>query len=252
MIIEYHRPTNLQEALSLLERKTPVTYPLGGGTSLSQTQKEDIAVVDLQKLGLNTIQHEGQLLRIGATASLQMLLDCIDLPEGIRDGLAESLRHEAGYNIRQAATIAGTIASCDGRSPFVTALLALDPRLVWAPGDEQQPLGDYLPLREEFTRGRLIVEVRVPTNAELRFEMVARAPMDRPIVCAAAAIWPSGRTRITLGGHGVVPVLAMDGPEPGGAALAAREAYHFASDEWASADYRMEAAGRLVQRMLKR
>jgi len=252
MIIEYHRPENMAEALALLERKNPYTVPLGGGTSLSRTRKGEIAVVDLQRLGLNNILLEGQLLSIGATVTLQALLEYDGMPENIREALVESLRHEGGRNIRQAATVAGTLASCDGRSPFVTTLLALDPRLVWAPGDDLEPLGDYLPLREEFAYGRMIVQVRVPVNVTLRFEMVARAPMDLPVVCAALATWPSGRTRITLGGHGVAPLLAMDGPEPGGAVVAAREGYHFAADEWASAEYRMETAGKLVQRMLHR
>ena len=43
----------------------------------------------------------------------------------------------------------------------------------------------------------------------------------------------------------------MDGPEPVGAAVAAREAYRFAEDDWASAAYRMDTAGKLVQRMIR-
>ena len=250
MIIEYHRPESLTEALELLARQSPRTVPLGGGTVLSRNQKEDLAVVDLQRLGLNKIEREGQMLRLGATVTLQALLESRELPDELCDSLCESIRHEAGVNIRQVAPLGGTLASCGGRSPFVTALLALDPRLEWVPGDEVQPLGDSLPLREEFNRGRMIAAVRIPLNARLRFAMVARAPMDQPIVCAAVAQWLSGRTRVTLGGHGKTPILAMDGPEPGGAAVAAREAYRFAGDEWASAEYRMDTAGRLVQRLI--
>jgi CO/xanthine dehydrogenase FAD-binding subunit len=147
------------------------------------------------------------------------------------------------------ATVGGTLASCDGRSPFVTALLALDPRLVWLPDETVQSLGDFLALRES-APGKLISEVRVPLNASLHFEMVARTPLDRPILCAAVARWPSGRTRVTLGGFSSAPVLAMDGPEPVGAVTAAREACHYAADEWASAEYRMDIAGKLVQRLL--
>ncbi len=250
MIIEYHRPDNLDEALRLLTREQPLTYALGGGTRLSRQRKPDFAVVDLQRLGLNQIQSEGQLLHIGATVTLQQLFESDAFPEGIRTALCDSLVHETGQNIRQAATLAGTLASCDGRSPFVTALLALDPRLVWQPGNDQQALGDYLPLREELGKGQLIVDVRVPMNASLRFASVARAPLDRPIVCVAVASWPSGRTRVTLGGHGKAPILAMDGPEPGGAVMAAREAFRFAEDEWASAAYRADVAGKLVHRLL--
>jgi CO/xanthine dehydrogenase FAD-binding subunit len=251
MIVEYHRPESLDDALALLARKDLVTLPLGGGTVLSRHQKEDFAVVDLQRLGLNQFQREGQLLRIGAAVTLQQLLEYEDLPEGIGDCLRESLIAETALNMRRAATVAGTIVSCDGRSPFVTALLALDPRLKWADDDESLALGDYLPLREEFGRGRLMTEIRLPLNTSLRFDMVGRAPLDRPVVCAAGAAWPSGRTRVALGGFGKAPILAMDGPEAGGAGVAAREAYRFAEDAWASAEYRMDAAAKLVQRMVK-
>ena len=250
MIVEYHRPENLSDALALLARETPRTIPLGGGSVLSRVRKPDFAVVDLQRLGLNKIDNEGQLLHIGATATLQQIFEYENIPAAIQEAIRESLLHETALNLRQVATVAGCLASCDGRSPFVTALLALDARLVWAPGEEVQSLGDYLPLREEFGLQRMIVDVRFPLNATLRFETVARSPMDRPVVCAAVAAWPSGRTRVSLGGFGKAPVLAMDGPEPVGAAVAAREAYRFAEDAWASAAYRMDIAGKLVQRMV--
>ena len=251
MIKAYHRPDSLNDALALLSRSDPLTLPMGGGTVISRLRKPDFEVVDLQRLGLNTITQEGQLLVIGATATLQQLLDYADLPEALGASLGESLRHETASNLRQTSTVAGALVSCDGRSPFVTALLALDPRLVWSPEDshQDQPLGDYLPLRQPLERGRLILSVRVPLNTRLRFMMAARTPMDRPIVCAAVATWPSGRTRVTLGGFGPAPILAMDGPEAVGAAIAAREAYRHAGDEWASAAYRMDVAGTLVGRL---
>lgn len=250
MIVEYHRPEQLSEALALLARPTPRTLPMGGGTMLSRMRKPDVAVVDLQRLGLNKIEKEGQLLHIGATVTLQQVFETDQIPASIHEALRESLLHEVSLNLRQMASVAGLLASCDGRSPLVTALLALDPRMVWQPGEEIQSAGDYLPLREEFPGGRLITSVRIPLNPSLRFAMVARSPMDRPVVCAAVAMWPSGRTRVALGGFGSAPFLAMDGPEPAGAAVAAREAYRFAEDAWAGAAYRSETAGKLVQRLV--
>src|SRR5512146_3035546 len=159
MIIEYHRPEDVPAALALLAREAPRTLPLGGGTVLSQALNRDAtreyAVVDLQRLGLNKIEKEGQLLYIGATVTLQQAFESEAWPAGIREALQESLLHEVSLNLRQTATVAGLLASCDGRSPFATALLALDARLVWAPGDEMEALGDYLPLREEHARGQL-------------------------------------------------------------------------------------------------
>ncbi len=253
MIIEYHRPETLERALELLARPQPQTLPMGGGTVLSRSQKEDYAVVDLQDVGLNHIDREGQLLGLGATVTLQQMMEYEDWPDGLRAALLESLEHEMSLNLRNSATLGGTLVSTDGRSPLITALLALDPRVEWlAHGHkdvESLPLGDFLLLRKEVTPGWLITGLRVPVNQTLRVAQVARAPMDRPIVCAAIARWPSGRTRVTLGGYGDAPILAMDGPEPAGAMSSAREAYRAAGDEWATAEYRMDVAGKLVKRL---
>ena len=72
MITTYHRPTTLEEALTLLAR--PEARPLGGGTVLTQKSDESFAVVDLQALGLDKIRKVGGKLEIGATATLSLLL----------------------------------------------------------------------------------------------------------------------------------------------------------------------------------
>ena len=121
MILEYYRPKTLDEALGLLSRTDVDTVPLGGGTVLNQPRTKPINVVDLQSLGLNNIETKGKKIEIGATVTLQQLLDHSELPLAIK----QSIRHEATYNIRQVATVAGTIVAADGRSPFGTAILAL-------------------------------------------------------------------------------------------------------------------------------
>jgi CO/xanthine dehydrogenase FAD-binding subunit len=273
MIIEYHRPNTLDEALTLLARRDPATVPLGGGSLLNAPAPEPVAVVDLQNLGLNEIRRRGSALETGATVTLQELDAWLAEAAGIpyAGALGRAIRHEATYNLRNVATLAGTLVGADGRSPLTTALLALDARLAVLPemqpasGDSEEQtetpgkaqgeadlsLGDFLPLRSERPRGRLITQVLLPLNARLGIEWVARTPADRLIVCAAVARWPSGRTRVALGGFGRAPVLALDGPEPGGAEVAARNAYAQAGDEWASAEYRQEVAAVLTRRCIE-
>jgi len=76
--------------------------------------------------------------------------------------------------------------------------------------------------------------------------------MDKPIICAALARWPSGRTRLALGGWGNAPVLALDGNEPGGVEEVTRNAAAESGDEWASAEYRSEVAAVLAGRCLEK
>jgi len=249
MIKAYHRPQTLDEALTLLAQ--PNTFPLGGGTLLSRPQADSVQVVDLQALGLNQIKKNGnnpstssgQRLEIGATATLQQLLESELCPESLKP----ALKLEAPINIRNAATAAGTIVACDGRSTFVTAFLALDAKLtIVNPKSEIVNLGDFLPLRP---RG-LITSITIPLQTKFAFEYVARTPADKPIVCVALAQWPSGRTRLAVGGYGKAPMLAMDGTEAEGVEAAARNAFHEAKDEWATAEYRMDVAATLAKRCL--
>lgn len=246
MITTYHRPKTLDEALTLLAQ--PNILPLGGGTVLAARRPtaDPIEVVDLQSLGLDSINKKGNELQLGATVTLQQLLETEDYPETLKS----ATKLEAPLNLRNSATVAGTIVSCDGRSTFATVLLALDARLEIRDSVDQSQvssLGEFLPFRPK----SLITLITMPLNVKLAFEYVARTPADKPIVCAALAQWNSGRTRLAVGGYGASPMLAMDGTESEGLETAARNAFHEATDEWGSAEYRMDIAATLAKRCLE-
>lgn len=252
MIIEYKRPATLEEALELLARKDPKSVPLAGGSALNRPSPDPVAAVDLQSLGLNQYEVRGNALELGAMLTLQELLEVSEPPQVMK----RVIEHEATHNLRQVSTVAGTLVAADGRSPFACAFLALDAALTIVGADhsgseEQVSLGDLLPLRAERLHGRLITQVTIPLNVRLAYQYVARTPADRPLVCAAMAVWPSGRTRFALGGYGKSPVLAFDGTEASGVDVAAEDAYSQAEDQWASAAYRKEVAGVLARRCSK-
>lgn len=247
MIVEYHRPDTMDEALNLISRPGVKSVPLGGGSNLNQPSKESFAVVDLQNLGLNTIHDRGNFLDFGATVTLQALMAA----EGLQPALVQAVRSEAAHNLRQVGTVAGTLVAANGRSPFATAFLALDAAITLLPPNETRSLGDLLHLRAELLPGRLITQVRIPKNARLAYHAVSRTPADQPIVCAAVARWPSRRTRVALGGFGKAPLMAFDGTEDSGAEVAARDAYSHAGDQWASAEYRRKMAEVLTRRCLE-
>ena len=246
MITNYHRPKTLEQAITLIARPNIKTLPMGGGTLLSHSQPELVEVVDLQALGLNQIEKTGISLEIGATTTLQQLLEDKDFP----NALQPALKLEAPLNIRNAATIAGTLVVSDGRSTFTTAMLALDVKCIIQPNDQEFLIGNLLPLRESLLQGKLITKIIIPLNTGIAFHFVARTPSDKPIVCVALARWSSGRTRLALGGYGKAPLLAMDGMETVSLEAAARNAFNDAGDSWASAEYRQEVATTLAKRCL--
>ncbi|NWF65506.1 MAG: FAD binding domain-containing protein [Chloroflexi bacterium] len=244
MITTYHRPQTLEEAFDLLTQSN--TLPLGGGTLLSTPTTAPVAVVDLQSLGLDLLRLNGNELQIGATCTLQSLLEHENCPSALKT----ALKLEAPLNLRNAATIAGTLVASDGRSPFSAMVSAMDAKInIRSSNSESQILniGEFILTRPN----GLIISISIPLNIKSAFEYVSKTPADKPIVGAALAQWNSGRTRLTLCGYGKSPHLAMDGAEADGIQEAARNAYHEAQDEWASAEYRMDIAAVLAKRALE-
>ncbi len=253
MSLEYYRPKTIDEALTLLARKESPPRPLAGGTVVNQPGDGARAVMDLQDLGLDTVNQRGNTLELGAMVTLQRLFDLGENKElPMPDELTLVVEREASYNLRQVASLAGTLVAADGRSPLTTAMLALDAMVTLLPGEEQVSLGDLLPIRAERLKGRLVSRISIPAQVKLAYESIARSPADQPIVCAAAVAWPGGRVRVALGGYGCSPLLVFDGTEPAGADIAARSAYSLAGDEWAAEDYRSDVAGILAQRCVDR
>jgi probable selenate reductase FAD-binding subunit len=249
--IDYHRPDSLQKALELL----PGAQPLAGGTALTPRRSEITAVVDLQQLGFDGLGADQGSIWFGATCKLQALVDASGLPAA----LIQAANLEAPVNLRNMATVAGTIVACDGRSPLVAVLLALDAVARLAPGDSAASIDALLEARPQALDGRLITRLEMRPPAVLRYEQVARSLKDRPIVCAALGGFEGkgGRFefRLALGGHGSRPVrvppaeAALQRGDPEAAAAAASAAYARAGDEWASAEYRAHVAAVLTRRL---
>jgi CO/xanthine dehydrogenase FAD-binding subunit len=244
VIVEYLRPNTLDEAIQYLQRKEPVTLPLGGGNVLSKYQEAPVAVVDLQNLGLKQIIRENGKIEIGASVSLSEFETFMH-----NVVFSNALRIQAGKNQRNTGTVAGLVCMADGRSTLLTLLLTLDAQLNWQPSDKLISLGNWLPKRYDWHDATLITQITIP-EITIRFESIARTPKDRPIVIVAMAKWHSGRMRVVVGGCGPYPILAMDGNSRDNAELAVDQAFYNSDDQWASSSYRREVGKKLASRMV--
>lgn len=189
---EYHRPTEIRDALRLIQRNDVRTVPIGGGTSVVGEGTSEIeAVVDLSELGLHYIKREDQLLKLGATVRLQTIVE--ELGDIANSSLSDAARRMAGWNMRNASTLGGSLASGDVHSPLSVVLAALDARITVADLSGEsiiswEDLAESLPLR-----GKLITAITIEAHPQLAaaYEQVARTPADRAIVSAAASIRPA-------------------------------------------------------------
>ncbi|MCS7178006.1 MAG: FAD binding domain-containing protein [Anaerolineae bacterium] len=214
----YHRPTSLEEAVQRI--RPPAVVPLAGGTVLLPSRDPAVEeVVDLSGLGLTYIQVGEDGIHIGATTSLQHLLESPPLAEWTADCIGTVVRLTASRNLRGQATIGGMVMAGGPENPLLVFLLALDAGLtLYGPTPIRLSLDEFLNRRDEFRhRGVLITELVVPYPGALwgmGFAHVGRTPRDRPIVCAAAFLQQDGglcRTaRLVLGGVAERPLRARE------------------------------------------
>ena len=211
---EFHKPTDLSAALALLKRKSPRTVPLAGGTWLNPRIGKEVsaeAVVDLSGLGLDQIERDADTLRLGAMTTLAAVMEnetCRSLANGI---LAQTARRDATVNVRNAATVGGTVVVAPVDSEFILALLALAAELsVQSEEITTWSLYQFLADPVAALNGGLVTQVRIhlPLRAAGGLARVARTPSDHPIVAAVAVIAEDADAmRVALGGVARRPLL---------------------------------------------
>ena len=233
----YHRPQTLPDALSLLAQ--PGAAPLAGGLGLIPANADTHTVVDLQALGLDTIETANDRLTLGAMTRLQDLVDSDLVPAGLRQAA-----HRAGPNtFRNMATLGGILAAGDWETEFLAALLVFDTHVTLATPDQDHtlPLPDFLANRSAYLANALIIECSLAADGATAAAQVARTPADTPIVAAVARKTDDGALHLALSGVALTPILVA--PDQ-------LDALTPPADFRGSADYRKTMAHTLAQRVI--
>ncbi|MHB1525958.1 MAG: FAD binding domain-containing protein [Candidatus Dormibacteria bacterium] len=225
-LLEYHRPSQMGEAASLLARERPRTVPLAGATALGGGQAVGVeAVVDLGGLGLDFIRIEADGLSIGAMTTLQGLVENRASRAFWWGVIAASARSSATRVLRNAATVGGTLAAGPlSRADLAAVLLALDARVRVLGLDGRERWLAMAECADGLPGAGVIVEVRVPnpdrsggTQSPARaagaaFLRVGRTASDPALVHVAATVEPvpdgGYAVRLAVGGVGWAPVRA--------------------------------------------
>ncbi len=229
LLVGYHRPNTLSEAVSLLAQ--PHHVPLAGGTVLNADRsRSDLVGVDLQALGLDSIAHENSTATIGAMVRLSEVVGAFD-----GDLLSEAARRELPSTLRTVGTVGGSVAVAGSENLVVAALLASS-ATVATDDEERRDLVDFL----AEPRG-LIVSVDVDTSGSWVFEHTGRTPMDTPIVAAMGRATANGLS-ISVTGVSSTPV----------AVSSVDEVEHIIpiGDFRGSSEYRHHLAVKLTERVI--
>jgi CO/xanthine dehydrogenase FAD-binding subunit len=269
----YYRPATLKEALALLERRELRATPLAGGSHLVPLLRADVdlpgslaaevdGVVDLADLGLAFVRPEGGAgngwLHLGAMTRLAEIVD-EDVCGAIAGGLlTEAARREGPVNLRNVATIAGSVLTAEPASELLLALLALTAEATLVSGDGAErtvPLAALSAEPQAVPERGLITALRLPWPGEAvrgGLARVARTPADHPIV-AAAAVVDGSSARVAIGGVTQSPVLVhLDtSDDVAQAILSAVSGHALLFDFRGSAEYRQAMAPILARRAIE-
>jgi carbon-monoxide dehydrogenase medium subunit len=269
---DYHRPTSIDEAISLLGEHDD-SRPLAGGHSLLPMMKLRLvtpaALVDLGRIpGLGEISANGGLT-IGALATHAEVAGS-QVAIGISPVIPETASKIGDRQVRNRGTIGGSIAHADPAADYPTVLKAIGATInVIGKGGERSIAADdfFTGLFETALEpGELVTSVTVPATKGAAYEKHAHPASRYAVVGVAAVVGVEGDTckaaRITIGGATASPVHAtaaaeslIGGPasSEGIAAAAEKVPESITSaigDTYASGEYRQHLAKVLTRRAL--
>jgi probable selenate reductase FAD-binding subunit len=200
----YSRPASLEEVLVLLGRAGAVA--IGGGTKVNaRDTTQTVEIVDLQALDLDGVgRGNGGAMRIGATVTLQQLVDDDDVPAVVR----EAARREQPSVLRAQATVGGVIVTADSESELLAVLLVHDAvvRIAGPAGPEELTLEGVL-AELPFPSHKIVTAVTIDTAGSSAVARAGRTRADRAIVAAAARVGPGGAQRLAVSGVAATPIL---------------------------------------------
>ncbi|OOM81080.1 FAD binding domain-containing protein [Clostridium sp. BL-8] len=115
---------NLKQVYELNQKKNNTI--LGGIAWLKMGNRNIDTAIDLSKLGLDKIEEDEDVFKIGCMCTLRDLEVHKELNSYFNGAITKSLIHIVGVQFRNCATIGGSIYSRFGFSDILTALMGLD------------------------------------------------------------------------------------------------------------------------------
>jgi carbon-monoxide dehydrogenase medium subunit len=219
----YARPTELAEAVALLEAHGPDARLLAGGTDLLIRLRDGSArpglVIDVKRIPemRPSIREEAGCLVIGAgTVMSDIAAD--DRVRRAYPALAEAAAVVGSVQIRNRATLAGNVCNASPAADTAPALLVYGARVVAVglAGTRRVPIDGFF-VRSGVTtlaRGEIVtaIELPVPERAmgAVHVRRTRRRGHDLASVTLCCGVDTAGVTRLAYGSVGPRPVLGVD------------------------------------------
>jgi len=277
---DFHRPRSVEDALGLLAGEEDALL-LAGGTFLRGLEVRGLlggveALVDIRRIGLDTISVDDLGIEAGATATLSALRGVVAARhEAWLGGLHDALDCPPAQ-VRNTATLGGCVAASCPFFDVPTALVALDAELSirGADGERRIPLPELFAglFANSLEPGEFITSLSIPraagnsAGAFIKFEahanvlaivnVAAQLTIDAGGVCTSARVALGGGVADTVVRSPAAEAILVGSRLEPGALLAAGAAVGGdidpLADHRASAEYRRAVAKVMARRALER
>ena len=248
---DYVKVDSLSEAYELCQKRSSLV--VGGMVWLKMTSVTKRTIVDLSGLGLDKIEETKEEFRIGAMCTLRQLERHAELNALVNNVFEFAVHDIVGVQLRNLATVGGSIYSRFGFSDVLTLFMAMDCSV-------ELYKGGIISLQEyaerPYDRDILVRLIVKKEEAEFFYQSVRNSQTDIPVLTCAAARLENGSYRIAIGAR---PLKAVLFELPAKAGVSAQElAQNFAdevkqkivtgSNMRGNAEYRRHLAGVLTKR----
>jgi CO/xanthine dehydrogenase FAD-binding subunit len=246
----------MEEAAKLVLREGGI--PLGGGVWTGLNTRSMEVAVDLSRLGLDRIEDSGDEIMIGAMTTLRSLETSPLLEKTFGGVFARATEHIVGVQLRNIATIGGSVAGKYGFSDVVTLLSALGAQLLFHDGG-RVGIEEFLlaPRDKPF----LIASISVKKGRAAAFQSLRVTANGFPVLNACAS-FDGEAWRLAVGSRPAAARLcpaaaSLLGAQPApGAGAAGRsgaravEELTFGDDLRSGAEYRKAICPVLIERAI--
>ena len=221
-IREYKQVTSLEEAWQLNQKR--MNRVLGGMLWLRMTKGNVQTAIDLSGLGLNTIEETDTEFRIGAMVTLRQLELDAGFTAYSEGANKEALRHIVGVQVRNLATVGGSVFGRFGFSDVISLLLVMDSYVELYKGG-LVPMADFVKMK--YDRDILVRIIVKKQKAHFCYQSVRISKTDFPVLTCAAALNEDG-VQIAVGARPAKAALVKDDKQLAALPLTEEKAQAFA------------------------
>ena len=219
---QYYRPDNIQELLELVNKVGARGKILAGGTDLiSGVRAGKITlpenVIDINRVGLNSIDYSGGVVNVGAAAKLSDISASNIVTTRIPI-LAAAISEMGSTQVRNMGTIGGNLCNASPAADTAPPLLVLDSKLhiMGAGGEKVVSVHEFFlgPGKSLLSSKEVLTRIEVPMqplDAKCAFvKLGRRKSLTLSTVCVAAIVRTKNGTfedaRIALGAVAPTPL----------------------------------------------